>query len=237
MSSRVRVSAGIAFAMTIALAVAACSSSSSTTAPTTAPTKAPQSTPQSLGSPGSSPFNFGSFNLGSFDLGSFNLGSFSIPGLGSLHGDPGLEAKLPNQVCGSTALKLSIASGALGAGAAGGLAGGIGALLGGLNGASSFSWAVATQDPSAAGSGSCGTTFFAIAIQGGGDPNSFLNLMKQNTTQGGGTTTDTSLGGKNVTELIDSDGTKTYMYTTSDTLYGVMADDDTAAGTALSQLP
>jgi len=142
---------------------------------------------------------------------------------------------LPAQVCGTTAFKLSIATGALGAGAAAGAAGALGGLLSGLGSATSFSFAIATVDPAAGVT--CDTTFLAIQAQGA-DASTFLGLMAQEATKNGGSTSQASLGGKNVTVVTPSGGgKKSYFYTNGDTLFGVEAPDDTTAGQALSQLP
>jgi hypothetical protein len=194
----------------LSLALGACGSSSSATPTATVPT--------------------GTANPGSSSAG---LDGSGIPGLGGLHGAPDLEAKLPAQVCGTNAFKLSFAGSSLPASASG-LAGALGGLLGGLPATTQLNWAIAGPDPT---SGSdCGTTIFAIQVSGTG-ADSVFTLMQQAATSDGGSISQASVGGKNVTVLTDSSGSKTYGYVSGDTIYGVSADDDTAAGQAISQLP
>ncbi len=156
--------------------------------------------------------------------------------LGGLLGNnnPALEAKLPTQICGAPALTFSMPAGAFPAAALSGLAGGAGSLLSGLSSTATFSFAIA--GPGAAASDPCDTTYFAIQISGG-DANSFVQLMlKQNQTDGGSSST-TSLGGKNVTIVTDSSGSKTYFIVNGDTAIGVQAADDATAAAAFAALP
>ena len=79
-------------------------------------------------------------------------------------------------------------------------------------------------------------TYFAIQMSNG-DANSFLQLMLQANQSDGGTSSTTSLGGKNVTVVSDSSGSKTYGYLNGDTLIAVQAPDDATAATAFAALP
>jgi hypothetical protein len=152
---------------------------------------------------------------------------------GALHGNAALEARLPSQVCGANAVKMSVASGALPASALSALGGGA-SLLSGISGSATFSFALAA--PGAAASSGCSTGFFALQVSGG-DANNLLQLMATDNTSSGGSSSQTSLGGKNVTVLTDSGGSKTYVYVSGDTLFAVEAPDDSTAGQDLSQLP
>jgi hypothetical protein len=191
---------------------------------------APSSAAPSVAAPS---FAIPSFAIPSFAIPSVNLGSFQVPGL---HADPALEARLPNQVCGTDAFKLSFTAATGSNGALGGLGGGLSGLFGGLGSVGAYSIAVATVSPTAAPSASCDTTFFALQLQGG-DASQFVTLIGQAATRSGGSVSQASLGGKNVTVIDDSSGSKTYVYALGDTAFGVSAPDDATAGQALAQLP
>ena len=216
-------------AVVLALIATACGSGSSAT-PTPTPTPAPSS---GLGGLGGLPSGLG-------DLG----GLFGSPGasgglLGGLafHGDPDLESKLPAQLCGGSALKWSWPAGAIPASAlsAAGANGGLGGLLGGLTGTTTFAMAMALPDPTS--NTSCDTSVFALQVQNG-DPNSLLSAFVQDATNEGSTSSSASVGGKSVTKVTDpSDGTSFYAYVSGDTIYGVQADTDDDAATALGSLP
>jgi hypothetical protein len=156
--------------------------------------------------------------------------------LGGLLGNnnPALQAKLPAQVCGAPALTFSMPAGALPAAALSGLAGGAGSLLSGISSTETFSLAIAGPGPQA--SDPCDTTYFAVQISGG-DANSFVALVLQQNQAAGGTSTTTSLGGKNVTVVTDSGGDKTYFTVNGDTAVGVQAPDDATAAAAFAALP
>ena len=110
-----------------------------------------------------------------------------------------------------------------------------GSILSGLTGTATFSMAIA--GPGAGASDPCpDVTYFAIQVSNG-DANSFLQLMLQANQSDGGSSTTTSLGGKNVTVATDSSGDKTYGYVNGDTLIGVQAPDDATAATAFAALP
>ena len=205
-----RLPAASVCALALALIVAACGSSATAT-PTPAPTVA--------GGGGGLPSGLG--------------GSGGLGGL-TLHGNPTLEAKLPSQICGAPASTYSMPAGALPAAALSGLAG-AGSILSGLSGTATFSMAVAGPGPAA--SDPCpDVSYFAIQVSNG-DANGFLQLMLQANTADGGSSTTTSLGGKNVTVATSSSGDKTYGYVNGDTLIAVSAPDDATAATALAALP
>ncbi len=202
-----RLSAASVCAVVLALIVAACGSSATAT-PTPAPTVA--------GGGGGLPSG--------------------LDGLGglTLHGNPTLEAKLPSQICGAPATTYSMPAGALPAAALSGLAG-AGSILSGLSGTATFSMAIAGPGPAA--SDPCpDVSYFAIQVSNG-DANGFLQLMLQANASDGGSSTTTSLGGKNVTVATSSSGDKTYGYINGDTLIAVSAPDDATAATALAALP
>lgn len=210
MMRSLRLPAASACALALALIVAACGSSATATPTPTVAGGGGGGLPSGLG---------GSGGL-----------------LGGLLGNnnPALEAKLPTQICGAPALTFSMPAGAFPAAALSGLAGGAGSLLSGLSSTATFSFAIA--GPGAAASDPCDTTYFAIQISGG-DANSFVQLMlKQNQTDGGSSST-TSLGGKNVTIVTDSSGSKTYFIVNGDTAIGVQAADDATAAAAFAALP
>jgi hypothetical protein len=211
-----RLPAASAFAVAVAIIVAACSSSATAT-PTPTPTTA------------------GGGGLGGVTLPSGLGGSGGL--LGGLLGqnvNPALQAKLPSQVCGAPALTFSMPAGVLPASALSGLAGGAGSILSGISSTETFSLAVA--GPGAAASDPCDITYFAVQISGG-DANSFVALVLQQNQADGGTSTTTSLGGKNVTVVTDSSGDKTYFTVNGDTAVGVQAPDDATAATAFAALP
>jgi hypothetical protein len=208
-----RLPAASAFAVAVAIIVAACSSSATATpTPTTA----------------------GDGGLGGLTLPSGLGGSGGL--LGGLLGNnnPGLQAKLPSQVCGAPALTFSMPAGVLPASALSGLAGGAGSLLSGISSTETF--ALAFAGPGAAASDPCDVTYFAVQISGG-DANSFVALVLQQNQADGGSSTTTSLGGKNVTVVTDSSGDKTYFTVNGDTAVGVQAPDDATAATAFAALP
>ena len=206
-----RLPAASACALALALIVAACGSSATAT-----PTPTPAG-----GGGGALPSGLG---LGGSDI---------LGGLG-LHGNPGLEAKLPAQICGAPAITYSMPAGALPAAALSGLAG-AGSLLSGLTGTATFSMALAGPGPAA--TDPCpDVTYFAIQVSNG-DANSFLQLMLQANQTDGGTSSTTSLGGTSVTVVTDSSGSKTYGYINGDTLIAVQAPDDATAATAFAALP
>ena len=210
-----RLPAASACALVLALIVAACGSSATATpTPTPAPTAA--------GGGG------GGVTLPS----GLGLGGSGL--LGSLHGNPGLEAKLPQQICGAPATTYSMPAGSLPAAALTGLAG-AGSLLSGLSSTETFSFAIAGPGPAA--SDPCpDISYFAIQVSNG-DANGFLQLMLQANQSAGGSSSTTSLGGKSVTVVTDSSGDKTYGYVNGDTLIAVQAPDDTTAAAAFAALP
>lgn len=210
-----RLPAASVCALALALIVAACGSSATAT-PTPAPTP-----------------SGGGGGLGGITLPSGLSGSDILGGLG-LHGNPGLEAKLPAQICGAPATTYSMPAGSLPAAALSGLAG-AGSLLSGLTSTETFSFALAGPGPSA--SDPCpDVSYFAIQVSNG-DANSFLQLMLQANQTDGGSSSTTSLGGKNVTVVTDSSGDKTYGFVNGDTLIAVQAPDDATAATAFAALP
>ncbi|HTS15060.1 MAG TPA: hypothetical protein VMH24_05290 [Candidatus Sulfotelmatobacter sp.] len=209
-----------ALALFVALVAAACGSSATPT-PTPAPTAAG-----------------GNGGLGGITLPS-GLGGLGGSGglLGGLgNGNPTLQAKLPSQICGAPALTFSTPAGAFPAAALGGFGGlgGVGSLLSGLTSTETFSFAVA--GPGVTASDPCDTTYFAVQLSGG-DGNTFLQAMIQENASAGGSSSTTSLAGKNVTVVTESDGTKTYAVVEGDTVIAVQAADDATAAAALSALP
>ena len=212
MMRSLRLPAASVCALVLALIVAACGSSATATP-----------TPTAAGGGG------GVLPSGLDGLG----GSGGLGGL-NLHGNPTLEGKLPSQICGAPATTYSIPAGALPAAALSGLAG-AGSILSGLSGTATFSMAIAGPGPAA--SDPCpDVSYFAIQVSNG-DANGFLQLMLQANASDGGTSTTTSLGGKNVTVATDSSGGKTYGYVNGDTLIALQAPDDATAATALAALP
>jgi len=221
----------------VALLVVACSSSSPA-APTAAPlrTGAPEPTAAlASGLPGIP----GSFAIPSFAIPSgivipsiaipsFDIGQFFGSGF---HGAPDLEAKLPATICGAPAFKLSFPAGF--AGGFGAIPGGLGGIFNGIGANTTFSLAFATANP--ASGTSCDTTVFAIQVQNG-DPGAVLQAIASNASQNGGSSSSASIGGKNVTKIVDNSNT-TDWYQSGDTLFGVDAPDDASAGAVLSTLP
>ncbi|MFI5262680.1 MAG: hypothetical protein ACHQZR_09030 [Candidatus Limnocylindrales bacterium] len=207
-----------ACALVLALIVGACGSSATAT-----PTATPQ--PTGAGGLGGLGGLFGSGGLG---------GSGGLLGGLSFHGNPDLEAKLPSTLCGGTAFKMSMPAGAIPAAALGALGGGISSLLSGVTGTATVSWAFAIADPTTGAT--CDTTIYAFQVSGG-DPTTLMNEIVQSQVSDGATSSQASVGGKNVTVLVTTDGTRTYSYVNGDTVYGVEAADDASAAAALSQLP
>ncbi len=211
----------------LALAVAACSSTpAATSAP---PTAAPATAAPATAAPTGGLTGAASGLPG-------GLGSLAIPSFGdaSFHGAPDLEARLPAQVCGTNAFKLSFSAGGLGAAAAAAAGGDLQSILSAIGPGTTFTMAIAAPDPTS--STTCGTSIFAMQVQGG-DPSQVLGLIQASAAKEGGTTKQASLAGKGITELVDSGGATTYMYVSGDTIFGVSADDDNAAGEALALLP
>lgn len=205
-----RLPAASACALALALIVAACGSSATATP-----------TPTVAGGGGVLPSGLG---------GSGGL----LGGLLGQNNNPALQAKLPAQICGAPALTFSMPAGVLPASALSGLAGGAGSLLSGISGTQTFSFAMAAPGPAA--SDPCDTTYFAVQISGG-DANSFVALVLQQNQADGGSSTTTSIGGKNVTVVTDSSGSKTYFTVNGDTAVGVQAADDATAAAAFAALP
>lgn len=222
----VRLPAASVFAVVLALLIAACSSSATAT-----PTPTPQPT-ESTGGLG------GSGGLGGLLGGLSGSGGLGGSGglsalLGALHGDPTLEAKLPAQLCGAAPITMSAPSGAIPVAALGALGGGVSSLLSGMPSTATVSYAVGIADPTAGAT--CTASIYAFEVSGG-DPTTLMNEYVQAQVSSGATSSQASLGGKNVTVLV-SDGNTTYSYVSRDTIFGVQAADDTTAGTILAQLP
>jgi hypothetical protein len=209
-----RLPAASALAVLMSIVVSACSSSA-TASPTPAPTV------PGLGSGLTLP------------SGSGGLGGL-LGGLLGGNNNPGLQAKLPAQVCGAPALTFSMPAGVIPASALSGLAGGAGSILSGISSTETFALAFAGPGPAA--SDPCDVTYFAVQISGG-DANSFVQLVLQQNQADGGSSTTTSLGGKNVTVVTDSSGDKTYFTVNGDTAVGVQAPDDATAAAAFTALP
>jgi hypothetical protein len=207
-----RLPAASVCALALALIVAACGSSATAT-----PTPTPAG-----GGGGVLPSGLG---------GSGGL----LGGLLGQNNNPTLQAKLPTQICGAPALTFSMPAGVLPAAALSGLAGGAGSLLSGISGTETFSFAMAGPGPAA--TDPCpDVTYFAVQISNG-DANSFVQLMLQANKSDGGSDTTTSLGGKSVTVVTDSGGSKTYFTVNGDTAIGVQASDDATATAAFAALP
>jgi hypothetical protein len=207
-----RLPAASALAVVVTIIVAACSSSATATP-----------TPTAAAAGGGLVLPTGSGGAGGL-----------LGGLLGGNNNPGLQAKLPSQICGAPALTFSMPAGVLPASALSGLAGGAGSILSGISSTETFSLAVA--GPGAAASDPCDITYFAVQISGG-DANSFVQLVLQQNQADGGSSTTTSLGGKNVTVVTDSGGTKTYFTVNGDTAVGVQAPDDATAAAAFAALP
>jgi hypothetical protein len=177
-------------ALATAWVVAACAGGGPTTAPTHAmPIEPPTET----------------FDLSTFDLSSFDLGSFAIP---SFAGDDELEALLPDTIGGTAVIKQSFAGQDFISRGIGGAAA-LKDLLGEM-GASNDSLSVAI--------GSAGTlVLIAYRVEGLSAERVFDGLEDAFLASGGGTISETIVGGRNVSQ-VTSPGETTYIYLADEVL-------------------
>jgi hypothetical protein len=228
----------LAFLASIALVVlvGACSSAatpSPTAAPTPEPTPAPTAAPASASATPEAPASAAATSEPSTAAQPSDLGSFGA----LMHGDPNLEAALPDKV-GSTALqKLSFKgdSSFLGAAGQSSQMQSIQAALAGLGKSmSDVGIAIAVPvDTSAGDSISVGA--YQIA---GVDASAFWGAMQSAFAKAASDAqvSDANVGGKSVKKVVATD-TTTYIYPHGDTLFFVSGKDDSLVSQALSQLP
>jgi hypothetical protein len=212
--------------LTLATVLAACSSSSATTAPASGGTSAAPSTAPASTAPTTAPSAAESAAPSS--AASIAIPSFALP-----NDDKGLEALLPDQLCGKAAMKLSL-SGARFSTVQDPVFDATLSELGRT--AADVSFAIAQPDP--ATSDSCKVSAAVLRIKGA-DPTRFRELFiaaaktEENTTY-----TTGNVGGKDVyIGTTPGKDTQTYAYFKGDALFFVTAPDDATAAPALQAMP
>jgi hypothetical protein len=153
---------------------------------------------------------------------SLDLGSFALPS-----GAKELEAILPNELCGSTAIKFSMAGAEFAEGADEEFMQLLGA-LGKTAADTSFAAAGSTD-------GNCGAGIFRInGVDSGRLQQAFLSASETD----GSTFTQKSVGGKNVFVLTMAGETdQQWVYFQGDAMLFVTADDETQAASILQAMP
>lgn len=210
--------------LTLATVLAACSSSSATSAPSSgggtsvAPSSAPASSEPSAAESAAP---------------SSGEASIAIPSFVLPNDDKGLEALLPDQLCGKAAIKLSM-SGARFASVQDPV---FNATLSDL-GKTTADVSFAIAEPNQATSDSCKVSAAVLRIKGA-DPTKFRDLFiaaakkEENTTY-----TTGNVGGKDVyIGKTPGNDTQTYAYFKGDALFFVDAADDATATPALQVMP
>ncbi len=209
--------------LTLATVLAACSSSSATTAPSSgggasaAPSTAPASETPSV-APSSA---------------ESSAPSIAIPSFALPNDDKGLEALLPDQLCGKASTKLSL-SGARFSTVQDPVFDATLSELGKT--ATDVSFAIAS--PGLAGSDSCQVSAAVLRIKGA-DPSRFRDLFIAAAKKEDNTTYTTgSVGGKDVyIGTTPGNDTQTYAYFKGDALFFVTAPDDATAAPVLQVMP
>jgi len=219
-----------ALTATLALIVAACSSSSGTTAPTTAASAAESSPTEaaSAAPPSSAPSEIASeAPLGSAQGG---LQSFPIPSFQLPSDDKGLEALLPDQVCGKKATKLSMSGDRFASVSDQSFIDTLSQLG---KSPKDVSFAVAADV-----TGACDVTAVIFRVKGA-DPGQFRDFFiaaaqKQDKT----TWTTGNVGGKDIYIGTQPDSkTKSYAWFRGDALLVVEAKDDATAAPLIQGMP
>ena len=211
------------FGASVALIVAACNGSTSRTAapasagqPSTAQSEAPSVAPSVAES---APTNSGS---------PIAIPSFALP-----NDDKGLEALLPDQLCGKAVSKLSFSGDRFASVPDPTLQGTLAQL-----GKSLSDVSAAAAFPNPATNGNCKTTAFVFRIKGadvGRFRDVFLAAAKK---QDDTTYTTGNVGGKDVyIGTKPGNDTKTYAYFKGDALFFVDAPDEASAAAALQEMP
>lgn len=196
-------------ALATALVVAACGGSGATTVPT-------QASPTDAGLP--------SIEIPTFDLGTFALPSFDLP---SFSGDAELEALLPDSIGGAAVVKQSftgqdfITRGIGGAAALKDMLGEMGVSI------DSLSVAI----------GSAGTlVLIAYRVEGRSAEQVFSGLEDAFQAGGGGTISETTVGGRTVIQVTSLAET-TYIYLADEVVFIVGGGTPALLEDAIKQLP
>ncbi len=156
--------------------------------------------------------------------------SLTIPSFDLPNDDKGLEALLPDKICGAKARKLSFSGDRFTSMADENFTATLAALG---KSAKDVSFAVA-GDPSG---GDCSTTAGVFRVKGA-DPSKLREVFLAEAVKGGGTQTQGNVGGKDVYINASSSGdTKDYAYFVGDAVFFVAAKDDAAAALVLQAMP
>ena len=140
-----------------------------------------------------------------------------------------LEAMLPAQLCGETAVKQSFSGGVAGAASPDASTNPYAAVFAGLG-----TGAVAVAEPP--DGSTCKVSAAAFRLTGANQLiiQAFLLAAASDS---GGQSTQVNVGGKAVTKIDDGSGDITYFYVKGDTIFAIEAPSDDLAGPALSALP
>ena len=177
--------------------------------------------------PGSSPTAAASAAAPSEAAGASTEPSFALPSLNLPSGAKELEALLPSELCGSTAIKLSMSGDQLGEGAGKEFTDTLAALG---KSASDVSFAAAGSTD-----GKCGAGIFRI---NGVDQNRLQEVFLDASKSEGGSFAPASVGGKDVFVVTTSGETnKQWAYFKGDAVLFVTADSEANAATILQAMP
>jgi hypothetical protein len=203
-------------AIAVAALLAACGTSGATGSAGSSPSAAASVDAPSAAAPSESPHAASSAGP-TLDLGSFDLPS----------GAKELEAILPNEMCGSTAIKFSMSGDQFADGADEEFISLL-AALGKSPSDTSFAAAGSTD-------GDCGAGIFRI---NGVDTNQLQQTFLAASQDEGTTYSQSSIGGKNVFVLtMEGETDKQWVYFQGDAMLFVTADDEAQAATIIEDMP
>jgi hypothetical protein len=153
--------------------------------------------------------------------------SFALPSLNLPSSAKDLEALLPNEMCGSSAIKFSMSGNELGQDFDKEFTDTL-AMLG--KAASDVSFAAAGSTD-----GNCGAGIFRIK---GADQNRLQQVFLDASKAEGGTYTESTVGGKNVFVVTtEGETTKQWIYVKGDAVMFVTADDEADAASLIQLMP